>query len=381
LIDYVGFIRMRINEITVYRISIPFNWQISHNLYNGTETEAIVVVAEDESGLAGYGEGTPRVFVTGETLDKTIEAAYSLAERLATNEFHTFKGLADYLEITGSLELSQRYPSAWCALELAILDLWAKREGKPLWRLFAQKPAADPYVYSAVIPVVPEQSLSQLLNMVKKLQQEFVKLKIADKDSGISTIKLAREKLGPDVDLRVDCNGAFSPEEALTFIEEVQPFGISTIEQPVQKTDISGLGFISSRSTVPVIADESICTLEDAVQLIEQKTCQGFSLKLSKCGGLIKCLKLLDMARTNGIFCQISCHIGETAILAAAGRHFYALSHQCKYLEGSFSKYLLKEDIVTKDISFGLKGHAPLLTGPGLGIEVDESILKRWVTD
>ncbi|MBW1797751.1 MAG: hypothetical protein JRJ21_04960, partial [Deltaproteobacteria bacterium] len=192
-----------------------------------TETEAIVVVAEDESGLAGYGEGTPRVFVTGETLDKTIEAAYSLAEQLAANEFHTFKGLADYLEITGSLELSQRYPSAWCALELAILDLWAKKEGKPLWRLFAQKPAADPYVYSAVIPVVPERSLSQLLNMVKKLQQEFVKLKIADKDSGISSIKLAREILGPNVDLRVDCNGAFSPEEAIAFIEEVQPFGIS----------------------------------------------------------------------------------------------------------------------------------------------------------
>ncbi|MBW2344335.1 MAG: hypothetical protein JRF53_10065 [Deltaproteobacteria bacterium] len=372
---------MRINKISVHRISIPFNWQVSHNLYNGTETEAIVVVAEDESGLAGYGEGTPRIFVTGETLDKAIEAAYSLAGRLAANEFHTFKGLADYLEITGSLALSQQYPSAWCALELAILDLWAKREGQALWRLFTQKPAPDPYVYSAVIPVVPEQSLSQLLNMVKKLRLEFVKLKIADKDSGISTLKLARENLGSDVDLRVDCNGAFSPDEAIAFIEEIQPFGISAIEQPVPKMDISGLRFVSSRSMVPVIADESMCTLEDAKKLIEQKTCKGFSIKLSKCGGLIKCLKLLDIARANGIFCQISCHIGETAILAAAGRHFYALSKQCKYLEGSFSKYLLKEDIVTKDISFGLKGHAPLLTGPGLGIEVDESIFKRWITD
>jgi L-Ala-D/L-Glu epimerase / N-acetyl-D-glutamate racemase len=372
---------MRINKVSVHRISIPFNWQVSHNLYNGTQTEAIVVVANDESGLAGYGEGTPRVFVTGETLDKTIEAANSLAERRSENEFHNFNDLVDYLKITGSLELSQQYPSAWCALELAILDLWAKREGKPLWQLFTQKPVPDPYVYSAAIPVVPEQSLSQLLDMIKKLRLEFVKLKIADRDSGISTLKLAREYLGSDVDLRVDCNGAFSREEALAFIEELQPFGISTIEQPVQKTDISGLGFVSRRSSIPVIADESMCTLEDAMQLIEQKACQGFSIKLSKCGGLIKCLNLLDIARANGIFCQISCHIGETAILAAAGRHFYALSHQCKYLEGSFSKYLLKEDIVTKDISFGFKGHAPLLTGPGLGIEVDESILKRWITD
>jgi muconate cycloisomerase len=372
---------MRINKVSVHRISIPFNRQVSHNLYNGTETEAIVVVVNDESGLAGYGEGTPRFFVTGETLDKTIEAAHSLAERLAANEFHTFKGLADYLEITGSLELSQRYPSALCALELAILDLWARREGQPLWRLFTQKPVPGPYVYSAGIPVVPEQSLLQLLNMVKKLRVEFVKLKIADRDSGISTLKLARESLGSDVDLRVDCNGAFSPDEAIAFIEEVQPFGISAVEQPVPKTDISGLGFVSSQSRIPVIADESMCTLEDAVQLIEQKACKGFSIKLSKCGGFIKCLKLLDIAKANGIFCQISCHIGETAILASAGRHFYALSRRCKYLEGSFSKYLLKEDLVKKDISFGLKGHAPLLTGPGLGIEVDESILKKWITD
>ena len=184
--------------------------------------------------------------------------------------------------------------------------------------------------------------------------------------------------LGPDVDLRVDCNGAFSPEEAIAFIEEAQLFKISAIEQPVPKADISGLGLVSKRSMVPVIADESICTLEDAVQLIEHKICQGFSIKLSKCGGPLKSLKLLDIARKNGIFCQISCHIGETAILASAGRHLYALSQQCTYLEGSFSKYLLKEDIATKDVSFGLKGHAHLLTGPGLGIEVDESILKRW---
>jgi len=381
LIDYVGYFRMRISRIEVHRISIPFNWQVSHNLFNGTETEAIVVVANDESGLAGYGEGTPRVFVTGENLDKTIEAAHSLAERLAAKEFHTFQGLADYMKITGSLELSRRYPSAWCALELAILDLWARREGEPLWRLFTRKPAAGPYVYSAVIPVVPEQFLSRLMNMVKKLRLEFVKLKIADKGSGISTLKLARESIGTDVDLRVDCNGAFSPEEAIIFIEEVQPFGISAIEQPVPKTDISGLEFVSSRSMIPVIADESMCTLEDAVKLIEQKACKGFSIKLSKCGGLVKSLELLDMARANGIFCQISCHIGETAILAAAGRHFYALSRQCRYLEGSFSKYLLKEDIVTEDISFGPKGHAPLLTGPGLGIEVDESVLKRWTAD
>ena len=369
---------MKIIEIRIYRIAIPFVREVSHNLFNGTETEALIVAAEDESGLVGYGEGTPRVFVTGETLDKTIEAVQSLTKRLTETDFHTFNGLVDYLEFMGSLDLSQLYPSAWCALELAILDLWTKREGIPLWRLFTNKPAADPYVYSAVLPMLPEQPLLKILDMVQKLQQKFIKLKIADKDGGISTLKLAREVLGPDVDLRVDCNGAFSPEEAIAFIEEAQPFRISAVEQPVQKTDINGLGFVSSRSKIPVIADESICTFDDALQLIEHKICQGFSLKLSKCGGFIKCLKLQELTRANGIFYQISCHIGETAILASAGRHLYALSQQCKYLEGSFSKYLLKEDIVKKDISFGQKGHAPLLTGPGLGIEVDESILKKW---
>lgn len=369
---------MRIDEIHVYRIAIPFSWEVTHNLFNGTETEAIVVAAEDESGIVGYGEGTPRVFVTGETLDDTIEAAQSLVPRLTGTEFHTFNGLVDFLLMLGSQDLSRLNPSAWCALELAILDLWGKREGLPVWRLFSQKPVSNPYVYSAVLPMLPEQPFLELLNLVQKLQQKFIKLKIADRNGGISSLKLVREVLGPDVDLRVDCNGAFSPEEAIAFIEEAQLFNISAIEQPVPKADISGLGLVSNRSMVPVIADESICTLEDAAQLIELKICQGFSIKLSKCGGPLKSLKLLDMARKNGVFCQISCHIGETAILASAGRHLYALSQQCTYLEGSFSKYLLKEDISTRDISFGLKGHAHLLTGPGLGIEVDESILKRW---
>ena len=153
---------MNINKIRLYRIAIPFGWEVSHNLFNGTETEAIVVAAEDESGLVGYGEGTPRVFVTGETLDDTIEAAQSLTPRLTGTEFHTFNGLVDFLLMLGSQDLSRLNPSAWCALELATLDLWGKREGLPLWRLFTQKPVSNPYVYSAVLPMLPEKPFLEL---------------------------------------------------------------------------------------------------------------------------------------------------------------------------------------------------------------------------
>ena len=72
--------------------------------------------------------------------------------------------------------------------------------------------------------------------------------------------------------------------------------------------------------------------------------------------------------------------MGETGILSAAGRHLAALTPGYTCLEGSFSKFVLKEDIVSEDISFGAGGKAPLLGGIGLGLDVNDSILEKWGT-
>jgi muconate cycloisomerase len=98
-------------------------------------------------------------------------------------------------------------------------------------------------------------------------------------------------------------------------------------------------------------------------------------LRLSKCGGLGAANRIRQIAAAAGIRCQLGCHVGETSILSAAGRHFAACGPELVYLEGSFSPFLFAREPVAQPLVFGHRGLAPLLPGPGLGIEVLDQIL------
>jgi L-alanine-DL-glutamate epimerase-like enolase superfamily enzyme len=368
---------MRLIKLTVYSLNIPFCLPISHNLARRHESEAIVAVAEDETGLKGYGEGTPRSYVTGETLEPATSAAVSLGRILVSAEIPSLAKLTATLRACGASTLARSHPSAFCALELAILDLWGKRNSLPLWRLFVPEPATKRFVYSAVLPMVSDEVLSRLLAAVREMAITFVKVKIDRREEGVTRLRFIRDVLGEKVDMRVDANGAFTPDEAIEFLMDVRGIGISAFEQPVPKDDLAGLKHVADNSSVPVIADESVCTQEEAEYLIRERVCQGFNIRISKCGGLLKSLSLWRKAVANGILCQIGCHVGETAILSAAGRHLAALSPEYAFLEGSFSRFVLREDLIDGDISFGRGGESPLLTGPGLGITVNERSLAK----
>jgi muconate cycloisomerase len=130
-------------------------------------------------------------------------------------------------------------------------------------------------------------------------------------------------------------------------------------------------------SPIPLMADESLVTLADGEALAAAAACDFFNLRLSKCGGFGPCIKLADMARAAGIRMQLGCQVGETAILSAAGRHLAAHLDDVAWVEGSFGTLLLREDVGRSKVQFGHGGLAPILRGPGLGVEVDEEVLRR----
>jgi len=155
----------------------------------------------------------------------------------------------------------------------------------------------------------------------------------------------------------------------------MQPYRISAVEQPVAKDDLEGLRAVGAEAGLPVISDESLCHEGDAQRLIGLKACQIFNIRLSKCGGPGAATRIRRMAAAAGLRCQLGCHVGETSILSAAGRHFAACAPAPAYLEGSFSPFLLAREPVAQSVTFGPGGATPPLPGPGLGIEVLEAAL------
>ena len=365
---------MRLTKIHLYLLQIRLCMPIKHHLAERTHSENIVVKVVTDSGVAGYGEGIARKYVTGETTESSLVFLQDqLIPRINGFQVHSPADLLKTLPQLFSEDRRAQAPAACCALELAILDAAGKVWGQSLAQILGGED--QPLVYSAVIPMMPNPSFHRLLSLIRKLKMDFVKLKVGN-ERDLEYLSVAREILGPEVDIRVDANGAWDAEEAEKRIAAMKPYGVSAVEQPVPKDDIKGFKRVAERVKLPVIADESLCIEQDARQLAALGACQVFNLRLSKCGGILAALRLYEIGRKRGIDAQLGCQVGETGILAAAGRQL-AASRKMLYLEGSYSNYLLKEDIVNEPVEFGSGGVAQPLEGHGLGISVNEKILQR----
>src|SRR5262249_38325345 len=190
-------------------------------------------------------------------------------------------------------------------------------------------------------------------------------------------LRAIRRWAGAGMDLRIDANEAWMPENAAERLRELEPFGVTSVEQPVAHEHVATLADFRKQVRVPVMLDESLCGKVDAERAVAGGWCDLFNLRLSKCGGFIPSLRLAQFARRHGLDCQLGCQVGETAILSAAGRQFAASVGDLRYLEGSYDRHLVRESLGTRDITFRWGGWAKALPGPGLGIEVNPQALER----
>jgi L-alanine-DL-glutamate epimerase-like enolase superfamily enzyme len=365
---------MIVRKVDIWRLKLAFLSPIRHNLANHEDSENIVIKISTD-GPAGYGEGIPRSFVTGEQMPGSLAFLQEvLAPAVLARNFPAPGDVSHSLEAlyrqTGALQ----HPGAFCAMETALLDAAGRTWDMPVADFIGPR-RRDQVTYSAVVPMASERQMAHFFNLIKMNQMQFLKLKVGTKFD-LQALQLAREKLGWEVDIRVDANAAWSAPEAIKRLEEMAPYKISAAEQPVAKEDFAGLKAVSEAVGLPIIADESLCNEADAQRLIDLKACQIFNLRLSKCGGLGGANRIRQMAEKAGIRCQLGCHVGETSILSAAGRHFAVCFPDLVYLEGSFSAFFLSRDLVRQPLVFDYAGQAPALTGPGLGVEVMDRTLE-----
>ena len=358
----------------VYWVRWPLRLSVAHNLAHNRFTDNIIVQLADSRGNRGYGEGVARHYVTGEETADSLEALRRRLLPLILGReldpqlvLHALSGLLASPE-------ADRHPAAVCALETALLDLAGRRLGRSLAG-FLGRPGQRPLVYSGVLPLAGPQRTEALLATMAELGLEQVKVKLGPREA-YERVALVRRALGPGVRLRVDANGAWSAEQAVEIINSLEPLGVEAVEQPVPKDDFAGLAYVRARVGPLLLADESLCSPEHARRLIDLQAVDGFNIRLSKCGGPARSLRILKMARQASLVCQLGCQVGELGLLTAAGRHFAACFPELIYLEGSLTHFVVGRDVVQERLTFGPGGQAPPLEGPGLGVEVDPEILS-----
>ncbi len=389
---------MQLRRLTAYHVRIPLKHKVRHASHSREETDSLVVRCELDNGIVGWGEGLPRPYVTGETIDNvwSLLAESDLARQLA----EPFENLSQAIALLERFKLNVAGcvcpfvergcfgNSARCAIELAVLDAAARTEGVPLSRVtelvpetMAIRESKTQARYGAAITTMSRWKTAVRAWKIRLYGFQQTKVKVGV--DGIDDAELLRQirRILPAnrIDIRLDANEAWSCENLEAKLAPLLPFAITSLEQPVPHSTVAGLAKLRGKIGVPLMLDESLCSLTDAHRAIESGTCDLFNIRLSKCGGLIPSLRLAAVAHQAGLGYQLGCQVGETGILSAAGRHFACSIANIRYLEGSYDRHLVRERLTVQDITFGRGGLAPALTGPGLGVDVDEAALQRVI--
>ena len=372
----------RVVAVEVCTADLPFRFSFEHALAERGSSINVYVKVTLADGTVGFGEGVPRSYVTGETPEAALDAVHqryapALVGRKLT-EPDDVPGALDDAAAAATASAAAAAPpgAAWCALELALLDAAGHRFGLPVshWLGPVQAPTVT---YDAVLPFARTAAVAPLAVIVRSLGIIQVKLKVGrDVDGDLDRLRLLRRVLGRHADLRVDANCAWTAEQALASIERMRRYGISAVEQPVAADELDGLERLTAACPELIIVDESLRTVAEAQALVESKACDGFNIRVSKCGGLRSSMRIAEIAADAGLTVVVGAQVGESGILSAAGRHLAACVAP-RYVEGSAGPLLLREDITSERVLPGRGGRARPHSGAGLGVTVRPDVLAR----
>jgi L-Ala-D/L-Glu epimerase len=381
---------MSITSLKLFKVAVPLRKVVRHASFERSVSENLVVRVLLSDGVVGYGEGVPRSYVTGETVDSAFRALEGHDWARLIGRPRDFRELVATLEglTLPEIESDPRGMAgnaARCAVELAILDAYGRRFGEPVGRAvelaradgLKRYPAARPVRYSGAITA--DSDWAELVSAFKARMYGFqqVKVKVGTQQQDDPT-RLARMRtiLGGRMDIRLDANEAWPAAELVERVRPLKRFGPTALEQPVAHAEVDQLAELRPMLGIPVMLDESLCGYPDARAAALKRTADLLNVRLSKCGGIFPSLRIIALAQRYGLGAQLGCHPGETSLLSAAGRHVACRVVGLRYLEGSYDRHILAANLTPRDVTFRYGGRARPLCMPGLGVEVDPAALE-----
>ena len=367
----------RPKSLEVWTYEIPMRIRFEHARAGRAASTGVLVRLVLDDGSVGWGEGIPRDYVTGETVETAVDvirthyaAALAQDAPLATVP----------LESDGVV-----HNAAWCACELAYLDALGRsrraRVADMLAPQFGLKPGRLLRRVSAVLSAGSVAKVRRNVRLMRLLSFRDYKLKVgADADHDEANLAEVNRQLGRGLrrrrgptrrTLRVDANGAWDLEEAVRRAPAMARWHVISVEQPLAKGDEDALADLRRRTSIPIMLDESLLTPAGAERLVRGGQVDLFNIRVSKNGGLVQSLRLAQLAHRSGLDFQLGCMVGETGVLSAAGRVFLELvGRRARFSEGSYGRFLLRSDVTRQRLSFGYGGFVRAMTGPGLGVHV-----------
>lgn len=370
--------RVRIERLEVFSFPVPFRVVFRHASASRARAENLIVAARSDCGQVGYGEGCPRRYVTGET----VEGGLAFIREYADAVTDAVRDEEDLRAWIGShRNIIDRNPAAFCAVEIAILDLFGKIKLSTIENIVGVPRLEGTYNYSAVLGDAPYLVYRWQFQRYWKRGFRDFKVKVSGdprRDQG--KIGLFRKKADRALRVRLDANNLWtSADECIRDITGLS-YDVFAIEEPLREGDLDGFKRVGEECRTKIVLDESLLrpgqldTLDDPGRWI-------VNLRVSKMGGIFRSLEVAEKATQLGIGVIVGAQVGETSILTRAALTIMsAIRPNLVASEGAFGTHLLQRDLTSRSLMFGAGG--ALVTervankgSPGLGLQIDTQTL------
>jgi muconate cycloisomerase len=333
----------------------------------------VLVRLRDDSGHEGLGEASVTSVWSGETQDGTTALIQNVLSPLliGADPFDTewISRRMDRAAFGNSF--------AKAALEMALLDLQGQLLEIPVYKLLGGKEDGTAgirlkFVVGAVEPEVAAQRARRMVDRGWKA----IKVKVGRHEHpriDVERLKAVRDAIGPGIWLSVDANGGYSVEQAVWIAPRLEKLDVALFEQPTRRGDHVSMAEVRRRSGILVMADESVFTPQDAVEVIRHQAADVLSLYPGKHGGIRSTQHIAKMAEAAGLACTIGSNL-EREVATAAMAHVTVCTAniQCERFPGDLIGPVYYRETLTRD---PLRYEADRLwvpQKPGLGVVVGE---------
>jgi L-alanine-DL-glutamate epimerase-like enolase superfamily enzyme len=352
---------MKITNIEAWPVSMQLEEPYTIVYEKVESTTNVFIRIETDCNITGLGCAAPDSQITGESHVSVLNAINETIEPYLAGK--------DPLRYALHLERLKKevgwQPSALACVDMALYDILGKYCEMPLWKLLGG--FRDRIKTSITIGILPIDDTVEKAKEYVTRGFSSIKLKGGlDVEGDVEKVLKVREAVGKEIELRFDANQGYKVDDTVRFVKETLPFKVELIEQPTSKENIDSLRRISKRVPIPVMADESIMSLQDAFRLARGDFVDMVNIKLMKAGGIYEALMINAVARSAGLEVMVGC-MDEAALGIAAGLHFALARPNVHYadLDGFLG---LKGDPTSGAVKIK-NGKLYANNSPGLGCE------------
>jgi L-alanine-DL-glutamate epimerase-like enolase superfamily enzyme len=357
----------QIKKVVIYRANFELEEPFRTSLAEISAANNIVIRIHLENGLYGTGEARPNPVVTGETQSSAFAAGKDKLHMLTGKSAYDIEGRMNDLD-----KVLTKNSALKSAVDIALYDLLGKISDMPLYQVLGGE--KRPIWTDNTVSLYSAEEMAQKALIYMEQGFRALKVKLGDSpERDIERIKEIRRAIGHEIPIRIDANQGWSFKDALKVLKTIEGMNIEYCEQPLVHWDLENMRELRYRVAIPIMADETLFSPQDAFRLATMKCCDYFNIKLTKSGGIHKALMINAIGQGAGIPCMAGC-MTESRLALGATAHLVSARPNIRFcdLDGHIS---MKTDPVIGGVKYA-GGDMELPDAPGHGADFEPDFLE-----